>query len=319
MRNTERSTGQETLAELRTLHESVVSEREIDHLGHMNVRFYASRALRASRALGEELGLTPEVLDGLGAERFVSDIFTRHYREQLVDSKLAVRGGVLDADEVSLRFYHELVNTGREELGATFVHRLELRDRSTKAALPMPLEVVDRAISQRVAWPEHGQPRTIDLKAETRIPDVKTLQDRNLAMRDVRTVREDQCDEFGFLKPTHFMDLLWGGPPPPREAAEQFLFKLENGHLMGWATMESRALIIEPPKPGTRVQGYGAEVEIGRKTSYRHQWLFDLDSGRLLFRFSMLNLAFDTNERRSIEIPPHIREDMDREYFPDLL
>lgn len=304
---------------LRTLHESVVSEREIDHLGHMNVRFYASRALRASRALAEELGLTPEVLDGLGAELFVSDIFTRHYREQLVDSKLAVRGGVLEAGEASLRFYHELVNTGREELGATFVHRLELRDRSTKSARPMPPDAVDRAAGQRVAWPEHGQPRTIDLEADVRAPDLARLQERKLAMRDVRTVREDQCDAYGYLKPTHFMDLLWGGPPPPREAAEQFLFKLGNGHLMGWATMESRALIIEPPKPGTRVQGYGAEVDIGRKTSYRHQWLFDLDSGRLLFRFSMLNLAFDTNERRSIEIPPHIREEMDKEYFPDLL
>lgn len=319
MGNAEQSTEQEAPAELRTLHESTVAENEIDHLGHLNVRFYASRALRATKRLSEELGLTQERLDELGAERFIPDVFTRHYREQLVNSKLAVRGGVLEAGDDSLRFYHELVNTGRDELGATFVHRLELRERTTKERAPIPEEIAERASAGRVAWPEHGRPRTIDLDAAVNTPELSTLQERNLAMRKERTVRDDQCDEFGFLRPTHFMDLLWGGPPPPREAAEQFLFKLENGHLMGWATMESRMLIIDLPQAGARVQGFGAEVEIGRKTSYRHQWLVDLDSGRLLFRFSMLNLAFDTHERRSVEIPPHIREEMDKEYFPDFL
>lgn len=183
----------------------------------------------------------------------------------------------------------------------------------------MPSATIERARERRVAWPEHGQPRTIDLTAPVKTPELATLQARGLAMRGVKTVREDQCDAAGYLKPGHFMDLLWGGPPPPREAAEQFLFKLENGHLMGWATMESRARLIELPRPGARVQGYGAEVEIGRKTSYRHQWLFDVDTGRLLFRFSMLNLAFDTHARRSVDIPPHIRAEMDHEFFPDLI
>lgn len=313
------TTEERPLTGLRILHESTVQEREIDHLGHLNVRFYASRALRATKALAEAVGLAPAVLEALGAELFVSDIFTRHYREQLVGSKLAVRGGVLDAGPASMRFYHELFNTERDELAATFVHRIELRSVWTKAPVALPAEAVERAEAQRVAWPEHGRPRTIDLEAGVQAPDLATLQARGLAMREVKTVREDQCDGFGFLKPTHFMDLLWGGPPPPREAAEQFLFKLENGHLMGWATMESRACLLEMPKPGTRVQGFGAEVEIGRKTSYRHQWLFDVDAGRLLFRFSMLNLAFDIHARRSVEIPANIRAEMDKEYCPELM
>ncbi len=306
-----------TMNELAVLHESTVEPKEIDHLGHLNVRFYATRALRATKALAEQVGLTRDVLEQFDAELLIRDVFTRHYREQLVGSQLNVRGGVLEADASGFRFYHELFNIEKDELAATFVHRVELRRGDGSTPVEIPGTAVEAAMARIVEWPDHGRPRSIDLDSAPVSPGLGLLLERGLAMREERIVDERLCDSSGLLKPSAFMDLLWGGAPTPEEA-QKFLLDLPNGHKFGWATMESRASFVERPRVGARTRAFGAEVEIGRKISYRHQWLIDLDTERLLFRFSMINLAFDINERRSIEVPEHIRASMQREFFPDL-
>ena len=45
------------MTELRCLYEGTVTEEEIDHLGHMNVHFYATKARSATDALAAEYGL----------------------------------------------------------------------------------------------------------------------------------------------------------------------------------------------------------------------------------------------------------------------
>lgn len=81
--------------------------------------------------------------------------------------------------------------------------------------------------------------------------------------------------------------------------------------------MESRLTLLETPRVGARVQSFSAEVRIARKTSFRHQWVFDLDCARLLCVSSSVNLAFDIKARRSIEIPESIRAGLESQYHPD--
>jgi hypothetical protein len=95
------------------------------------------------------------------------------------------------------------------------------------------------------------------------------------------------------------------------------VFETEGGKV-GWATLESRGVVIELPRVGARIQSFGAEVELARKTSFRHHWVFDLDSGALLCSSSIVNLAFDIGARRAIEIPSAIREALEAQYHPDL-
>ena len=61
------------MTELRCLYEGTETEEEIDHLGHMNVRFYATKAMQATEAFAEELGLDPQRLSELGAVLSVTD------------------------------------------------------------------------------------------------------------------------------------------------------------------------------------------------------------------------------------------------------
>ena len=75
------------MAELRTTHHLTVTEDMIDHLGHMNVRFYGQAALAASGVLA------PEAEGGI--EVVPVDLYTRHFREQLLGAELEVRSLVL--------------------------------------------------------------------------------------------------------------------------------------------------------------------------------------------------------------------------------
>src|SRR5262245_51967073 len=106
------------MSELQTTHESTVTEEQIDHLGHMNVRFYAVNAKASTDALLADLpgwGGRPHV---------VHDLYTRHLREQLLGTSLVVRSAVIGAGADGLRLYHELAAADTGVLAATFVYRV---------------------------------------------------------------------------------------------------------------------------------------------------------------------------------------------------
>lgn len=303
---------------LRPLHESRVGEEEIDHLGHLNVRYYGERAAHASAALAESLGLGVEACRALGGCLDLRQTFTRHYREQMVGAPLVVAGGVLGAGPEGLRFYHELHNSERDERAATFVHDLALRDRKTRAPLPLPETVVESVGANTLDWPAHGRPRTLDLD---RVPTGLTLAEaraRGLAVRRERIVPRELCDADGFFPSAGFNELVWGGEPMNVEKDWMPLYETADGGSFGWATLESRGVVLEPPPAGARIQSFGAEVELGRKTSLRHHWVFELDRGALLITTSIVNLAFDLRARRAIEIPPAVRATLEAAAQPDL-
>jgi len=305
------------VTELRTLYECTVADDEIDHLGHMNVRFYGTKAMHATNALAAEYGLTPEACLERGVALCVPDTFTRHYREQLAGARLGVRSGVLSARETELRLHHELVNLDDEEIAATFVHGVRLQDRETRQFRSFPAGLAESAQSSVVRWPPYAHPRTLDLDRVPGDLPLATAIERGLASRKPRFVRADECDDDGFFVGTRFQELVWGGEPIGQRWHVP-LHETDDGVKFGWATMESRLRQFETPRVGTRVQSFGAEVDIARKVSYRHHWVFDLDRARLLCVSSTVNLAFDIAARRSIEIPESIRAELESHHHPDL-
>ena len=77
------------MGELRVTHESTVTEDQIDHLGHMNVRFYAVNANAGTDAVLTDLP------GWNGRPHVVHDLYTRHHREQLLGTRLVVRSAVV--------------------------------------------------------------------------------------------------------------------------------------------------------------------------------------------------------------------------------
>lgn len=308
-----------TEAGLQCLHSSVVEADHIDQLGHMNVRHYGAHGLSGAKALAGLLGLLDSRQSDDCAVIAFTDLYTRHYREQLVGAPLEVWGGVLEVRGTGLRVYSELVNSEREELAAVYVHMMQLQDRETHGPIPFAPEVMKSIENAVVAWPDHGRSRSVDLDREPpqlSLGDARTL---GLETREPRVIGEDECDSDGFYKTESFLELVWGGEKIDRPDDGEWLRDLGEGRKMGWATMESRGSLAELPRAGTRIQSFGAVVELGRKSLYERYWVYDIDRETRLCAASDVSVAFDLGERKAIDIPAGERARLERKLHPDLL
>lgn len=296
---------------LRTTHTSTVTEDQIDHLGHMNVRFYAVNAHAGTRA----------VLQGLpwgDRGHVVHDTYTRHHREQLLGTRLEVRSAILAADHRGLRLHHELRASDSDELAATFVHGLSPIGPAGER-LPLSEDVAAAALAEVVPLPEHAAPRSISLDTDLLVdtPTLDVVRERGLAMRRVRPVGADECDERGRYRVEMAPMLTWGGEQVEEDPTE-ILHETDEGVLMGWASMETRVQIGKLPTVGDRIQSFGAGVGIQDKVIHRIHWAFDVDSGELLTAFESVSMAFDIRGRRPMSIPEGYRQRAIAELQPDL-
>lgn len=288
---------------LAVTHTSSVTEDQIDHLGHMNVRFYGINAHAATRSV---LGALPGWPDGL---YLVHDAYTRHRREQLLGTPLLVRSGFLGADRDGLRIHHELVPADAEGLAATFVHNVCPAGEDGQR-LPVPDAVIDAARAATIEPLEYAAPRTINLALDplAEAPPLELVQERRLEVRKPRRITAEECDERGYFRPEATMMLLWAGELPDHvQGWGPDLYEGPDGELMGWAVMETRVQLGSSLRVGTLIQSFAATIAIHERATHRMSWCFNLDTGEVLCAFESVDVAFDTVARRTMVIPDDFR------------
>jgi len=316
MSGTTQETNSTATAELQLLYTTTVGPEQIDALGHMNVRFYGVHALAGARVLHERLGLPGSAGEGNATHTTFIDLYTRHYFEQLEGAPLEVWGGVLEISETEIRMYYELRNPVLENFGATFVFTAQLQDGATHSATPLTPEIIDAAQAAAIDWPEHGQPRSIDLNSTPKDLTLDDVQGLNIQNRDERLIEDRHCDSTGVYNINSFQDLIWGSEGISDE--EDWLRTLGNGDRMGFATMESRCSLVKLPSAGTRVQSFRATIDMTKKVQHEIFWVFDLDTGDLICTASFVDVAFNISTRKAIEIPDFEVKRIMEHYHPEL-
>ncbi len=316
---------------MKLLHSSVITADEIDGLGHLNVRYYLSRAQAANRALLAELGLGPEVLDALGARLAQVDSYTRYHREQFEDATLNVRGGVLEVGRGTIRAYFEVDNDAKGEVAASFIMVMALVDRATRAPLALPDAVVAATAGLMTELPDHGRPRTVDLGTPRLDVTYEALAARlgdeiadPMSRRMEATIAAEDCDEHGFLSDTE--DMMFGmlrNMRPADDGRPQLqqwgppTFTTDEGHRFGWASMETRIVRIAQPRAGDQVCSIGAEIGLHDKVRHSRRWIFNVTTGQVVSMNDNIALALDLDARRPIPIPPTLRGQLEKRHFPD--
>lgn len=287
------------MSELKITNTSTVTEDRIDHLGHMNVRWYAADARAGTEAF----------IGALGADlvkALIVDVYTRHHRERMLGEALKVRTGAIGIGDGHLRLYHELSGADDDDVGATFVHTLRW-----PADLPTELDTID--------VPERGQARSIPLDTDPlrSTPTLETVRDLDLAMRTERTLTTEDTGGDDHVPLDLAAMLIWGGEGIGG-GEPVFFHKGADGETIGMATMETRLSVGHLPAAGTRIQSFSATTSIAEKTSRMTSWAFDVDSGDVLVSFDVVDLAFDIDRRRSVPMPPTMRADAERRFHPAL-
>ena len=297
---------------LRTTHTSTVTEDQIDHLGHMNVRYYAANAHLGARALLSELGWGDRTYR-------IHDAYTRHHREQMLGTPLVVRSAVLGVDEGDLRLHHELAAADTGVLGATFVHRLSPLDDDGTLGRIDPA-VVAEAAAAVIPAPEHAATRTISLANDLLAAPVTLdlVRERGLATRRERAITADECDGAGRYRIELAPMLTWGGEFINDNETSEMFFDTDDGVRLGWASMETRVQVGRLPEVGDRIQAFGANVAVQDKVTHRVYWVLDLADGELVSSFEVVSMAFDVAGRRPMSIPERVRRRQELQLQPDL-
>ena len=306
--------------QMQRFYEGTVKSAQIDHLGHMNIRFYGIAAVVAAESLVAELGLESDVLVEMDAGPCISDAYTRFRREQLEGARLAVRGGVLAVDKDALIIYLEMINDESGEIAATYRQVIELVDLPTRKPVAFPDELVAEARERFVELPAHGRPRSLEWGPVRTDVTVEDLERRGVPGFEAYSVEEGDCDKYGFLRLPGANDLPFLGRMHRPHGRGRGIPVVERptGERLTSVTSETRHVLLVAPRVGDTIRTYSAHVQVERKIHQRGQWTFDAKTGSLLGVSNQVNLAFDLTARRSTDLPAEILEDFETDYHPDL-
>ena len=293
---------------MKITHKSAVTPEQIDHLGHMNVRFYGVNARAGSLALLAGLGQTAQ-------DTRLDHIYTRHFTEQTVGAALEVHTAILDASTTRITIYHELYNVENSVLAASFVHGM------APTSPRFDRDIIDGLQADAITIPAYGAPRSISLDADLLgpAPCLDEAIDQGFAVRLPREISADECDSSGAHLDACLSSMSWLGQRCDGRESEPTLIDGPNGEKMGSAVMESRIVVNRRVRLGDSIQAFETVVRIADKATHRVQWVYDLDRRDLLHAQESVSVAFDTISRRAMSIPAATRAEDEKRLVPSYL
>jgi acyl-CoA thioester hydrolase len=121
----------------------------IDHVGHMNVQFYAARFDEASWQFLSQIGLSPAFLKRSGRAAVAVDQRTQYKREVFAGSLLHITSELLSLGHSSIRFVHRMYDSETSEEVASSEIVGVYFDTYRRAKTPLPASVHRRAAQMR--------------------------------------------------------------------------------------------------------------------------------------------------------------------------
>ncbi len=129
------------MTEFTITHRGTIYPWQCDHMGHMNVMWYAGKFDEASWQLLSRLGLTRSLLREEGAGMAAVEQRTVYKRELHAGDVVSVRSSVLQMGEKSIHLFHEMRNDETGEVAATSTIVGVYMNAATRKAQPWPLDV----------------------------------------------------------------------------------------------------------------------------------------------------------------------------------
>ena len=116
----------------------VVYPWELDHMDHMNVRFYTGKFDEATWRFLAGLGLSPSYLKENDRGMVAAHQETEYKQEVVAGDMLTIRSRLLGTRGKSVRFTHEMRNAETGDVVATTTLVGVHLDRTARKAVPFP-------------------------------------------------------------------------------------------------------------------------------------------------------------------------------------
>jgi acyl-CoA thioester hydrolase len=91
----------------------------------------------------------------------------------------------------------------------------------------------------------------------------------------------------------------------------------DDGHRLGWASLETRMVRVGSARAGDVLASIGAEIGLYPKVRHSRRWLFNRRTGQLVSLNDNVSIALDLDARRAIDIPASVRRQIEASYAPE--
>ena len=280
-----------------------VNTWECDEMGHMNVRFWAAKALEGLAGLAAVLGMPRAFAADGEATVVVREQHIRFLREAHAGASLHATGGVIEIGESDARLL-VVVRHPNGDPAATFQLLVEHVTSRDLRAFPWPARIRAKADALRVPLPAYAAARSLDLSPVTSTAGLPRALELGLTRIGLGVVGPPECDGFGRMRPEMFIGRvsdgvpkLFGevrpgpepvpGEPPPR---------------IGGAVLEYRVLHLDWPQAGDGVELRSGLVDSNARTRRVVHWMVDPQSGRPWASAEAVAISFDLDRRKVVDI-----------------
>ena len=118
-----------------------------DHMGHMNVMWYVGKFDEATWHILAAVGATPVRLRNEGFGLVAVEQHIEYKRELCAGDLLTIRSSVLEAQDKSVRFVHEMTNDATGEIAAKMLVVGVCIDTITRKARALPGDIREQITS----------------------------------------------------------------------------------------------------------------------------------------------------------------------------
>ncbi len=277
---------------------------ECDEMGHMNVRFYVTRAMQGLIGLAAELGMADAFSPSAVSTLMVREQHIRFLREARPPAPMHMLASVVEMGETDARLLLVLVHSVSGEPAATFqtvVSHVTPRD---GRAFPWPERVRARAAELTAPVPDYAASRSVGLEPIQSPASLARAEALDLVTISAGALVAQDCDVFGRMNLEGFIG--WVSDGVPRLVSRLRSAVVEHAEdrpaRVGGAVLEYRLVYLDWPRAGDRVMIRSGFAGVDQRTQRMIHWMLDPNTGRPWGVAEAVAVTLDLDARKIVPI-----------------
>jgi acyl-CoA thioester hydrolase len=281
-----------------------VNTWECDEMGHMNVRFYVTKAIEGLVGLAAALGLPHAFAAHAGSTLMVREQHIRFLREAHAGAALHMTGGVLEIGEDQARLLMLLWHSDSGALAASFQTVVAHVTPAEGRPFPWPKRTLDLATGLTIDTPDQAMARSLSLEPVISTASLERAVELDLVRIAQGAISPADCDLYGRMRPELFIGRVSDGIPRLIRSFREVVVSgaAESPGRVGGAVLEYRLIQFDWPRAGDRIEIRSGLKDADARTKRVIHWMLDPDTGKAWGAAEAVAVTFDLDARKIIPI-----------------
>ena len=289
-----------------------VNTWECDEMGHMNVRFYVTKAVEGLVGLAAALGLPHAFAAHAGSTLMVREQHIRFLREARAGAALHMTGGVLEMGEDEARVLMLLWHSDSGALAASFQTVVAHVTPAEGRAFPWAPGTRALAAGLMIDLPDQAMSRSVALDPVLSTASLARADELDLIRISQGAIAPADCDLYGRMRPEQFIGRVSDGIPRLIRSFRETVVNAaaEPPGRVGGAVLEYRLIHLDWPRAGDRFEIRSGLKDAEPRTKRMIHWMIDPDSGKPWGVSEAVAVTFDLDTRKIVPITDAARAEL---------